>query len=318
MRRMPAQAPAVVHLPPAAVSELSHRFELSRLLVTGRWVGATSSVLRLGDALCIKVPHHDDAAVAACLRHAKVAPVARRWGVKAPELIGVEELEAVPVPVVVSRFLPGHSLPRDTSQVPAWRSVGADLARLHSGTPVDVDVPLRSFTQHDGVDPGRLAEQASDAGLISSTTARAVQALRDRLVDDVVPDDRHVLCHGDLHTENVLVNSGDYSGLLDFAGAGWMDSAWDFAAIPLNAVTSCLEGYATRAEVTEQLLHRIAWCRLQLAMHRLPTTADPQDEAAHALRQATLLIEMLQGSHGLLRTKGHPASSSTSVSRPSP
>jgi aminoglycoside phosphotransferase (APT) family kinase protein len=289
---MPSPAPPV-ELPEPLVRALCRRWRVPGApVVTARWVGATSTVHRLGDDLCVKVPHLLPEAVAACLTHASVATIARRLGVRAPEVLAVEEVDELPVPVVVSRFLRGGTVRRDRCDEVVWRSVGSQLAALHRATPASVEVELRRFTQHAEVDPGHLARRARDDGCVGSATVDEVTALRARLVGDVLPDERPVLCHGDVHTENLVVGPDRTVGLLDFAGAGWLDSAWDFAAIPRPAVAACLEGYADAGGETDRLLPRIVWCRLQLALHRLPGSPAPQSEAAQALWDATELLDL--------------------------
>ena len=78
--------------------------------VRRRWVGATSTVLQLGPDRTVKVPHDDPEAVRVCLLHAEVCRSVRRLGVRAPEVLGVHQLPGWPVPVVVSRLLPGDAL----------------------------------------------------------------------------------------------------------------------------------------------------------------------------------------------------------------
>lgn len=285
-----APVPRPVELPPAALLELARRLRIPDApVVRARWVGATSTVLRIDD-LCVKVPHDSPGAVSSCLTHAAVAPAARRLGVRCPEVLTVHHLADVPVPLVVSRFAPGEPLPRAEQQPAVWQEVGRDLARLQRATREQVDVELRTFTQHDEVDPRRLAEALRGADRLDDALGRTVLRLRNRLVDHVLPDDRPVLCHGDVHTENVLVDRGRYTGLLDFAGAGWIDSAWDFATVPLPAVPRVVEGYRDAGGAVDGLVPRIAWCRLQLALHRASGTADAAAEVRDAVRAAEELL----------------------------
>jgi hygromycin-B 7''-O-kinase len=281
-----AAVPRPLEVPPAALLELARALRLpGPLVVSARWVGATSTVLRIGD-LCVKVPHDGSAAVSSCLTHAAVAPAARRLGVSAPEVLAVHHVAGLPVPLVVSRFLPGQPLPRAERHTAVWQEVGRDLARLHRATPEQVDVGLRTFAQHDEVDPRRLTRALVETGRLDDALARRALRLLDRLVDQVLPDDRPVLCHGDVHTENVLVDHGHYSGLLDFAGAGWLDSAWDFATVPVPAVPSVVAGYREAGGAVDGLVSRVAWCRIPLALHRASGAADPAGEVAGAVREA--------------------------------
>jgi hypothetical protein len=281
---MPSPA-TPVHLSAGAALELSRRLGFPGARLGEPWPGATSTVHTLGDALCVKVPHLGEEALAACLTHARVAPVARRLGVSAPELVAIVDLPGVPVPLLVSRFL--HGEPVRGAAPAVWRAVGADVARLHTADRDPAPPGLRSFTQSRELDPVRLAKQSRG---LSATTIRAIVELRDRLVEHVLPDDRPVLCHGDLHADNVIAHHGSYVGLIDFAGAGWLDAAWDFAGIPLDAVAPCMEGYAVEGGRTTGLLPRVVWCRLQLAAHRLATSPDPEAEAVAAFRDAQWLF----------------------------
>jgi hypothetical protein len=78
--------------------------------------------------------------------------------------------------------------------------------------------------------------------------------------------------------------------VVDFAGAGWLDAAWDFVGVPVAAVPSMLEGYRAVDERQDSLLERITWCRLQTAVHRLALTADPNAAASRAIMEAELLL----------------------------
>ncbi|MEE6272353.1 aminoglycoside phosphotransferase family protein [Georgenia wangjunii] len=283
-------------LPPGALAELGRRFGVRAVgPVRSPWVGATSSVVRLGDDLLVKVPHRDDAAVDACLTHARVCPVLRRKGVLVPEILAVLTAgDLAPVPLVVSRFVPGSALTPSDVRPGIWADVGQQVALVHRTAPGEVPPGLRSFTQHPEVDPAVVAERLADEGIVRPQTATTVRGVRDRLVPAVLPDDSPVLCHGDLHAGNVIAQDGGLTGLIDLAGAGWLDAAWDFAAIPAPAVRPALAGYAASGGRAGHLLERVAWCRFQLAVHRLATSRRPDDAASRAVGE----VERLLGTPG--------------------
>nr|WP_280949257.1 aminoglycoside phosphotransferase family protein [Friedmanniella luteola] len=246
--------------------------------------------MRWGGSLAVKVPHRDQQAIRACLVHAQVSSAARLLGVSAPEIVAVVDLDPIiGVPVIVSRFLPGHRLSpgRGTPQV--WAAVGAEIRVLHRASAAQMPPGLRSFTQTGDVDPRVLAERLRAAGRLSAGTAARLVRLADQLVDDVLPDLHPVLCHGDLHAGNVLAAAGRLVGIVDFAGAGWLDAAWDFVGVPLTAVPPMLDGYNAGAGEPDRLLERVAWCRLQTAVHRLVDAEDPETGASRALAEAEAL-----------------------------
>nr|WP_294692565.1 aminoglycoside phosphotransferase family protein [uncultured Friedmanniella sp.] len=273
-------------------AELALRVGVPRSLPVGeQWVGATSTVVRWGDELTVKIPHGDEEAVRACLVHAEVSSAARLLGVHAPEVIAVVDLSPMAtVPLIVSRYVRGRRLSPGDPTPSVWAAVGSQLSALHTATAAVVPPGLRTFTQTDGVDPGVMAERLRSAGRLSRGTVAQLMRLRDQLVGYAVPDEHQVLCHGDVHAENVIASAGRYVGLIDFAGAGWLDAAWDFVGVPLAAVAPMLDGYGAVDQRRDSMLSRVTWCRLQTAVHRLATSASPEADAARAVTQADLLL----------------------------
>ncbi|GAA1429832.1 hypothetical protein GCM10009616_12830 [Microlunatus lacustris] len=111
----------------------------------------------------------------------------------------------------------------------------------------------------------------------------------------MLPVEHPVLCHGDVHAGNVIALQGAFSGLVDFAGTGWLDAGWDFAAVPAGAVGPLLDGYGDAGGETGGLGPRIVWCRFQLAVHRLPGHRTPEPAALDAVRRAEALLDRLGG-----------------------
>lgn len=81
----------------------------------------------------------------ACLTHARVSAAVRKLGVNAPEIIAVEDLgDALPVPVIISRFIHGACLSPGDASIGVWQAVGAQLARLHAATVDQIPPGLRT------------------------------------------------------------------------------------------------------------------------------------------------------------------------------
>lgn len=276
----------------AAAAALARQLGLPQSLSVGsRWIGATSTVVRWGEELTVKIPHHDEESVRACLVHARVSTAVRLLGVRAPEIVTVEDLRPlIAVPVIVSRFLPGNRLSPGDPTAGVWAAVGRQLARLHAATAAEAPPGLRTFTQTRDVDPGVMTERLLSSGRLSGDVAERLARLREQLVVSVLPDDRPVLCHGDVHAENVIALDGRYVGLVDFAGAGWLDAAWDFVGVPRAAVASLVAGYGDAGGRQDSLLERIVWCRLQTALLRLAGSRRPEDNARRAAAEAEFLL----------------------------
>lgn len=284
--------PAPSPLTDARLAELTVRYGQPGP-VRRRWVGATSTVVVVGPDVVVKVPHDDEEAVRVCLLHAAVCQAVRRLGVSAPEILAVEQLAGWTVPAIVSSLVPGDALAPGAGPAAIWVAVGSELVRLHQAPADAVPPGLRTFRQHEAVDPGPILDRLRDQGRLSAATARRLRRLRDSLAPAVLPDVQQVLCHGDLHAGNVIAHDGRFSGLVDFAGAGWLDTAWDFAAVPAVALEPLLAGYRSAGGVLDGLPARIVWCRLQLAVHRLPGAADPEADAVSVAVQASALQAQL-------------------------
>jgi hygromycin-B 7''-O-kinase len=193
-------------------------------------------------------------------------------------------------PLVVSRFLPGHQLAPSDVIPQVWAAVGNQLRRLHEATLEQTPIGLRVFVQTAEIDLDVLTGRLRAAGRVSTERARQLYDLREALVRHVVGHDRLVLCHGDMHAGNVIAHDGQLEGLVDFAGAGWLDAAWDFVGVPVAAVPLMLEGYRWNAPPDDTLLERVTWCPLQVALHRALGSARPVHDITRALADAAHLL----------------------------
>jgi aminoglycoside phosphotransferase (APT) family kinase protein len=242
--------------------------------------GSTSTVYRLADAV-LKVPHHVPAAVAALRTDATVSPIARAAGVRTPRLIALDDsLTLLPVPYAIYERVPAPSLetlaasPEHAGH--AWRELGRDLALVHGGGPVGPLAGLRSFDQTADVDPRPWLDDLASAGRVQPETAGWLAGVLDRLAPAALAPVPRRLCHGDVNAANVLVapRTLTYRAVVDWAGAGWLDPAWDFAAVSLRAVPYVLAGHRQVAPLPsdETVEARVLWCYLQTMLYRLHGT----------------------------------------------
>ena len=252
------------------------------------WGGATSRVYPLGEVV-VKVPHAAPAAVAAVRTDALVVDAARSVGVTAPRLLALDEgCDLLPVPYSVHERVHGRTLARmrgAASSAQAWRSVGRELARAHTGVKrAGTLAGLRAFAQSAEVDPRPWLAELADTGVCPPRVARWLGRLLDELAPAALAPVPQVFCHGDVNGANVLVaregaGAARFLALIDWAGAGWLDPAWDFASVPLRVVPAMLAGHREVAPVTEDATAeaRILWCHLQSGLHILHTGGLPTE-----------------------------------------
>lgn len=243
--------------------------------VPAPWTGATSRVYPCGEVV-IKVPVDEPAAIASLHIDAAIGPVARSLGVATPELVALDETrELLPVPYAVLRRI-GDAVPlerhdRSDGAVVAWREVGRELALVHAVRDADrMPVSLRSFRQTPEVDPRPWVDELRERGALAATDARWLHRLLDELAPAALADVPLALCHGDVNAANILVDgaSGAFRALIDWAGAGWLDPAWDLAGVPLAAVPHLLAGHREVAPLPGDATAaaRALWCQLQMRL----------------------------------------------------
>jgi hygromycin-B 7''-O-kinase len=242
-------------------------------------VGATSAVYPLGRAV-LKVPHVGAEAIEAVRVDARVSGVARQAGVRTPKLIAFIEAGGVgdlAVPCALYERVRGRTLARrsaSSAAVGAWREVGCDLAKLHTGVVRIGDVAgLRLFRQSPETDPRPWVAELTGRGMLSTRQSRWFERVLDVLAPAALAEVPQCFCHGDVNAANVLVApvSVGFLGLIDWAGAGWLDPAWDFAGVPLRVVPAMLAAHREVAPMVHDATAeaRILWCHLQFALYVL-------------------------------------------------
>jgi aminoglycoside phosphotransferase (APT) family kinase protein len=262
-------------------------------------IGITNAIFALGDDYILRVPRNHPNPIATAYREARAVPIARRLGVRTPELIVFDDSrEILPVPYALYEHAHGEPLgllerePRETAET--YRSLGRDLARLHEGvTEQDVDGRHEcALTPHGRPEPERLAAE----GYFTAVEVRWLDAWFDRLAPAVAAPVRPRFLHGDVQATNVLVQLStlEYATLLDWGNTGWGDVAIDFVGLPFRAVPYVLEGHRQVAppEGNETIEARILYYLLWFALMVLPRP--PQPNFSWAERPLGMLLEILR------------------------
>lgn len=255
------------------------------------WTGGTGQVFPCGDVV-VKIPFDLPSELQSVTIDAGIVPFARSLGVAAPALVAFDDSrDILPVPFAVFRRVPNSTTldTRHAADAPnrqAWEEVGRQLARVHAvRDPDQVPLPLRTFRQSSEFDPRPWVAELCRAGVLDQTDAQWLDALLDALLNAIAPralaDVPVVLCHGDVNAANVLVDhdTGRFRALIDWAGAGWLDPAWDFAGVSLDIVPAMLAGHRSVAPLVEDgtAEARILWCQIQTRLY--PLRAAPASAA---------------------------------------
>ena len=264
------------------------------------WTGATGHVFPLGDVV-VKIPFDTPPTIEAVATDAALAPFVRAKGVEVPELIAFDDSRSVlPVPFAIFRRVDdAESLDRVSGNRTAvdkvWEAVGRQLALVHAVAEAgDIPITLRTFRQSPELDPRPWVDDLQSRGMLTEDDVRWLRALLDRLAPDALANVPLTFCHGDVNAANVLVaaRTGRFRALIDWAGAGWIDAAWDFAGVSLDLVPSLLRGHRAVAPLPndDTAEARICWCQIQIRLYAVRNA--PPDEA---------LVERLARDIGQLR-----------------
>lgn len=262
------------------------------------WTGGTGQVFPCGDVV-IKIPFDLPSEIQSVTVDAGVVPIARSLGVLAPALVAFDDsLAILPVPFAVFERVHGAvtlDVRRDAgrSVEEGWEEAGRQIARVHGvRDPAEVPSPLRTFRQSPEVDPRPWVTEFHEAGVLDESDARWLHDLLDTLAPDALADVPLALCHGDVNATNVLIDevSGRFRALIDWAGAGWLDPAWDFAGVSLDIVPAMLAGHRSVAPLMGDgaAEARICWCQVQTRLHAhrdVPTNAATREALGRHLEQ---------------------------------
>jgi aminoglycoside phosphotransferase (APT) family kinase protein len=204
--------------------------ELAHLPLRPLAEGWDNVMFRLGDSLAVRLPRRELGAKLILHEHA--------W------LKGLADHLPLPIPAPLQIGLPGASYPWRWSIVPWIAGTTADLAppdssqarpfarflgALHRPAPADAPanpfrgVPLRE--RADAVE-GFLGQLAASTDLITPALRAGWRAAL-AAPFDAAP----TWVHGDLHPQNILVEQGALSGVIDWGDLNAGDRATDLAAI---------------------------------------------------------------------------------------
>ena len=214
-------APALDLAAPA--SALSGGFDTEIFALTLRGAPPALSgplVLRLSR------PHHDPARV---LREAATQNAVADLGYPAPRvLLASAEPHALGAPFMLMERLPGRPL-LEAGAIGMGAVLAAAQARLHA---LDA-APLARALGAAGTLDGYLE---TEAGRIARAKLDGLRPLLDWLRARQPRESATAICHGDFHPQNILVDGGRVTGVLDWPNAMVADPIFDVAST-LNIVS---------------------------------------------------------------------------------
>ncbi|MBV8719949.1 MAG: phosphotransferase [Chloroflexi bacterium] len=158
----------------------------------------------------LRVPRDHPEHFAALHREGIAIPAVLKAGVKAPELVEIDQsYEVIPAPFAVYRRVNGQTLeslalpPAAVADV--WRELGRELHRTHSIDPDDSNVALTP--PGPLADPREMVGAYAADGWFTNTEARWLLAWLARLAPFAVAPARRRFVHGDTQASNVMVQT---------------------------------------------------------------------------------------------------------------
>lgn len=193
--------------------------------------GWDNVIYRLGDALTVRLPRRQLAAVLVEHEQQVLPALAERLpiAIPAPVRVGAPAL-GYPWSWSVNPWLPGSIAATTPFGDPAAeaRRLGEFLAALHTAAPPDA--PPNPYRGHFvGDNTPRVHERVEALGAVRGFDADAALARWADLVDVDPHAGAPVWLHGDLHPANVLVDGGSISAVIDFGDVCAGDPATDLA-----------------------------------------------------------------------------------------
>ncbi len=249
--------------------------------VPGSWevlpsTGLANRIFATRDVVLRVATEHPDGVVDA-RTESVAAPVARAAGILTPRLIAFDDTRTlVDRPFSLWERVHGETLglarlsPGQTAEV--WRGVGRELARLHLRVRecADPDGYLDEPVRDQDVDA--IVKRLVAAKKLDIDVAGRVEHLAEELHPYLAAGIETRFIHDDIHPMNIMCAAdGELLAIIDWGDAGWGDPMLDFAAIPVDAIQSALEGYEAEAPGSLGAFPeaRIAWNKLIDAMDDL-------------------------------------------------
>jgi aminoglycoside phosphotransferase (APT) family kinase protein len=257
-----------MHLDPELIDAMFARHGAS-----GPWeelpsTGVANRIFATKDVVLRVATDHPEA-VPDARTESVAAPVAYAAGILTPRLIAFDDTRTlVGRPFSLWERVHGETLgathlsPHAIAEV--WRAVGAELAKLHSRVQEVVDPNGYLDQPGRNQDVGAVLERLVVAHKITAEAAQRIERLaRECQVSATEVEPRFI--HDDIHPMNIMCsNTGELRAILDWGDAGWGDPALDFAAMPLEAIGSAMDGYEaeTSGSLSTPVVARVAWYKL--------------------------------------------------------
>ncbi|MEU0091673.1 aminoglycoside phosphotransferase family protein [Kribbella sp. NPDC006257] len=205
--------------------------------------GVANRTVILGDNLFLRIPRGPEYE-ADLRKEVAVIPVARAAGVRTPAIIDFDDTRALTnAPYLVMERIHATDLVDSPTHDPSlWTELGGQLRLLHN----------TKFQHLEGVptdeygDPRPTVDRLATDGYLDTGTANWLLTWFDRLATRFDREAPNVLLHGDLATQNVMVDSdGRYCALIDWATLPGDQQPW-------SSPSSACESAPRRTEVLQQ------------------------------------------------------------------
>jgi aminoglycoside phosphotransferase (APT) family kinase protein len=249
--------------------------------IAGPWVelpstGVANRIFATEDVVLRVATDHPEA-VPDARTESVAAPVARAAGVMTPRLIAFDDTRTlIARPFSLWERVHGETLgaielsPHLIANV--WRSVGGELAKLH--TRVRACADPNEYLDQPGRDQdvGAVLNQLVAAQKVDADAAQRIDVFARELQERSAPEVESCFVHDDLHPMNIMCSAtGELMAILDWGDAGWGDPALDFATMPLEAIAPALAGYEaeTARSLSARFVARVAWYKLLDAVDEL-------------------------------------------------
>lgn len=235
--------------------------------------GVANRTYTLGDNLFLRIPRGPEYE-ADLLKELAVIPIARAAGVRTPAIVDFDDTRAfTDAPYMVLERIHATDLVDSPAHDPSlWTELGEQVRLLHD-TKVQhlAGVPTSEYG-----DPRPTVDRLATDGYIDTGTANWLLAWFERLAPQFDREAPNVLLHGDLASQNVMVDSeGRYCALIDWGDAAWGPRGAEFAKLRLEQVARLLPSYGEE----EQLEAAVLWFHLSWGLSGL--TGPPRAHERH-------------------------------------